>query len=617
MAPISLEGQTLGKYRILEPLGRGGMAQVFRAYHAQLDRYVAVKVLRSDLVGEQEFLARFTREARSVAALRHPNIVQVFDFDVQNDYYYMVMELMEGDSLKAAMSAFRARGEMMPVKEIARILTDVLNGLGYAHAEGITHRDIKPANILLTRRGQAVVTDFGIAQIVGGTNYTVSGALMGTLHYMAPEQGMGTNVDGRSDLYSLGVVLYEILTGHPPFDADTPLAILMKHLNDPLPLPHAPDAVIPAPFERVVLKALAKKPEERYQTAAEMARAVQEAAVACEAAGCDQQMRVSNLVDETTASAVEPAVEPLSEPVVVPLEPPQVYSGDARQNMVDVNFAADETDMNLEQHLTDEVQAAASANAGDEAPTNLSASLDEVWKSAARLFTTVGGVVSVALTQAADEVKQLEPEVKEAIRGSQPVQKNKNLPAENEVNILGVVVSDDDLAAPKAGLVEVEEDSRDLHPMGAGQAAIMGASILVGANLMIVGIGVATGWWGFFEYGWAAELLLVSILLSLLMHALSNIWMIIPVGILLGNGLLFSFLSITGSWGLMGLFWPLEPLLVGGTIYLAITLSRNAPQHASRLARQLGRPLAILSGGAVALVFVGSFIATVVHGLFF
>src|SRR5512136_26496 len=167
MAPISLEGQTLGKYRILEPLGRGGMAQVFKAYHPQLDRYVAVKVLRSDLVEEAEFLARFQREARAVAALRHPNIVQIFDFDVQNDLYYMVMELLEGDTLKAYMNSLRVHGERLPLGETVRIFTDVLAGLAYAHGEGIIHRDLKPANIMLTRRGEAVFTDFGIAQIVG------------------------------------------------------------------------------------------------------------------------------------------------------------------------------------------------------------------------------------------------------------------------------------------------------------------------------------------------------------------------------------------------------------------------------------------------------------------
>lgn len=273
--PASLEGQTLGKYRILQALGRGGMAQVYRAYHAALDRYVAVKVLRTDLIEQADFLERFRREARAVSALRHPAIVQVFDFDVQDDLYYMVMELLEGDTLRARLNAYRTRGEFLPLSEIVRILQDVLDGLDYAHHEGVIHRDLKPSNILLTRRGQAVLTDFGIAQIVGVTQHTVSGALLGTLHYMAPEQGLEGVCDARSDLYSLGIVLYEMLTGAPPFDAETPLAILLKHLNAPVPPPRQVNPGLPPVLEQIVLKALAKDPAERFQSAAEMRAALQ------------------------------------------------------------------------------------------------------------------------------------------------------------------------------------------------------------------------------------------------------------------------------------------------------------------------------------------------------
>jgi len=186
MAASPLQGQALGNYRILDRLGRGGMAQVYRAYHPQLDRYVAVKVLRSDLVDDESFLSRFQREARAIAALRHPHIVQVYDFDVQDDVTYMVMELLDDDTLTTRLHDHRARGERMPPGEVVRILLDVLDGLSYAHGEGMVHRDIKPANILLTRRGEAVLADFGIAQIVGSTRHTASGALMGTLNYIAP-----------------------------------------------------------------------------------------------------------------------------------------------------------------------------------------------------------------------------------------------------------------------------------------------------------------------------------------------------------------------------------------------------------------------------------------------
>ena len=305
------------------------MAQVFKAYHPQLDRYVAVKILRSDLVEEAEFLARFRREARAVAALRHPNIVQIFDFDVQNDLYYMVMELLEGDTLKAYMNSLRVRGERLPLGETVRIFNDVLAGLAYAHGEGIIHRDLKPANIMLTRRGQAVLTDFGIAQIVGGTQYTISGALMGTLSYMAPEQGLDGHCDVRSDIYSMGIAYYEALTGNVPFDADTPLAILMKHINDPLPLPRKLDPSIPESFERVALKALAKRPDDRFQSAAEMAGMLS-------AAAQETGIQVPETVN--VPQGISPSAPSKTGPVAV-------FSGPARQQIPDAGFASGDTDI--------------------------------------------------------------------------------------------------------------------------------------------------------------------------------------------------------------------------------------------------------------------------------
>ncbi len=326
MARTTLEGQTVGKYRILEPLGRGGMARVYRGYHPQLDRFVAIKVLRSDLVEDEIFLTRFRREAQAVAALRHPNIIQVHDFDVEDDIYFMVMELMDGDTLHTRLNDYRVRDEQMPWGEMVRILLDVLDGLAYAHQEGMVHRDIKPANILLTRRGQAVLADFGIAQIVGGTRHTVSGALLGTLNYMAPEQGLEGVSDVRSDLYSLGVVLYEMLTRQPPFDADTPLAILLKHVNDPLPLPREQNPDIPAPLERIVLKALAKERDGRFQSASEMAEAIKQAAAEAQ---IELPARISMPLSFSTNDA--------------PAESVAVFSGTARAKLADVEFAAQDT----------------------------------------------------------------------------------------------------------------------------------------------------------------------------------------------------------------------------------------------------------------------------------
>jgi serine/threonine protein kinase len=327
MAPQKLEGVNLGKYQLREQLGHGGMASVYRAYHPQLDRFVAVKVLRGELVDDPEFLARFQREAKIVASLRHANIVQVYDADLQDDIYYMVMELLEGDTLKARLTDYRAREEQMPTGEVVRVMLDVLDGLAYAHGEGMIHRDLKPANIMLTKRGQAVITDFGIAQMVGATRYTLSGALMGTLNYMAPEQGMQNQSDARSDLYSLGIVLYEMLTGKPPFDADTPLAILMKHVNEPLPMPPATGVVIPEAFERVLLKVLSKNPDDRYQAAKEMAQAIRAAA---EEASIQLPDRISLPLMASVAAA---AAEPIS-----------VISGSARQSITNTDFAKDQTD---------------------------------------------------------------------------------------------------------------------------------------------------------------------------------------------------------------------------------------------------------------------------------
>ncbi len=321
----SLEGQQLGKYRVLEPLGRGGMARVYRAYHAKLDRYVAIKVMRSDLVDDADFLARFSREARAIASLRHGNIVQVYDFDMHDETYYMVMELLEGDTLKTRLNDYRLRSEKMPYGEAIRLLLDVLDGLGYAHEEGMIHRDIKPANILLTKKGEAVLADFGIAQIVGGTRHTMSGALMGTLSYMAPEVVNG-KFDARSDLYAVGIVFFEMLTHTTPFDGDTPLAVLMKHINDPLPLPREFDPSIPDAFERILLKSLEKDPDSRYQNAAEMASALRQAARQLD---LDIPSSISLPLSFTTAEA--------------PAESVAVFSGTVRQQLIDEQFADDDT----------------------------------------------------------------------------------------------------------------------------------------------------------------------------------------------------------------------------------------------------------------------------------
>jgi len=261
-----LAGATLGRYQVVGRLGRGGMADVYKGFQPSLDRYVAIKVLHPSMVEEAEFVQRFQREAKSVARLRHPNIIQVFDYDNQGDTYYMVMEFLDGPTLKAALEEVHRRKEEMPLQVALRIVSDVGAALAYAHEMGVVHRDVKPANIMLDRSGRVILTDFGVAKMLTGTKVTVTGTVLGTPAYMSPEQGMGEPGDSRSDIYSLGVVLFELATGRLPYDADTPLAVLLKHAHDPLPLPRAVNPDLPEEIERVILRSLTKDPADRYQT---------------------------------------------------------------------------------------------------------------------------------------------------------------------------------------------------------------------------------------------------------------------------------------------------------------------------------------------------------------
>ena len=263
----------LGKYEIIDRIGRGGMAEVYRGYHVSLDRYVAIKLLHPFLADDPEFKDRFENEARNVAKLKHPNIVQVYDFeyDGEGESYYMVMELIDGPTLKDRLFELSSTGERFPLSEAIRIVKSAAEALAYAHQRSMIHRDVKPANLMLDEDRRVVLTDFGIAKIVTGAQFTASGGMVGTPAYMAPEQGLGEAGDERSDIYSLGVILFQLATGRLPFDADTPLAIILKHLNEPLPAPHefAPD--IPEDLEQIICRALAKDPEDRYQSAAELA----------------------------------------------------------------------------------------------------------------------------------------------------------------------------------------------------------------------------------------------------------------------------------------------------------------------------------------------------------
>ncbi len=259
-------------YELIRRLGRGGMAEVYRAYNANLDRYEAIKVLHTFLADAPEFKIRFEKEARNIARLKHPHIVQVYDFDYDTagGSYYMVMELIEGETLKDRMQALTKKGETMPLSEALRFTREAASALSYAHKQNMIHRDVKPANLMLDEDNRLVLTDFGIAKIVTGSQFTATGGMVGTPVYMAPEQGMGEAGDERSDLYSLGVILYELVTGDIPFHAETPLALILKHVNQPIPSACEANPKLPFFIDDVIAKLLAKNAGERYQTADEL-----------------------------------------------------------------------------------------------------------------------------------------------------------------------------------------------------------------------------------------------------------------------------------------------------------------------------------------------------------
>jgi serine/threonine protein kinase len=266
-------GATLGAFRILHQIGEGGMAKVYQAYQPSMERYVALKVLPSHYAEDPQFIERFIREARTIAALEHRNILPVFDFGEQDGITYMAMRYVEGGTLKELLNKGR-----LTMHDILDLMVQICSALDYAHRRGVIHRDVKPSNVILDSEGAAYLMDFGIAKVLGKSgDLTATGAAIGTPAYMAPEQAMGENVDSRTDIYALGIVLYEMVVGRVPFQADTPMAVLMAHLREPLPLPRDFDTSISEPVQAVIIKALTKNPEDRYQTANELAEAFRKA----------------------------------------------------------------------------------------------------------------------------------------------------------------------------------------------------------------------------------------------------------------------------------------------------------------------------------------------------
>ncbi len=272
-----LVGQTIGNYRVEALLGAGGMGQVFRARHIHLDRPVALKVMHANLSHDPGFQARFRQEARAIAALQHPNIVEVYDFGEQNGLMYLVMELLSDGSLRGLMQKHAREGKPWPLMLAIDLVQQAAEGLAYAHSQGMIHRDIKPDNMLLRAvsgapgRYALKITDFGLARMAEGSMMTATGTAMGTPAYMSPEQCQGAHVDHRSDIYALGVVLYEVTTGYLPFTATTLSEAAYKHVFVPPTPPRQVRADLPEPLEAVVLRCLAKRPDDRYASAAEVA----------------------------------------------------------------------------------------------------------------------------------------------------------------------------------------------------------------------------------------------------------------------------------------------------------------------------------------------------------
>jgi serine/threonine-protein kinase len=265
-----LTGKQWGRFQIIEERGRGGMAVVYKAYDEVLKRTVALKVLLPLLAANREFTRRFNREAITAANLRHPGIVVIYDVGAHENFQYIVMEYLEGPTLQQEIQEKGA----MPIARVISILKQLAEALDYAHDQGLVHRDVKPANIIIGAHDLVTLTDFGLVKAATNTQITGEGAAIGTLKYMSPEQAQGTPIDSRSDIYSLGVVVYEMLLGETPFAGNTPYQTLQQLIHEPPPPLSQRNPQIPAMVERVVLQALAKEPQMRFSTAGRFAEAL-------------------------------------------------------------------------------------------------------------------------------------------------------------------------------------------------------------------------------------------------------------------------------------------------------------------------------------------------------
>jgi serine/threonine-protein kinase len=314
-------GKTIGgRYQIEELLGQGGMSAVYKAVDPNLRRAVAVKIIHPHLSGDQEFVRRFEEEAAAVAQLRHPNIIQVFDFNHDGNAYFIVFEFIPGESLQSYLKRLNEMNRPMPYQEAVDTAAKVGNALHFAHEQGLIHRDVKPANVMINVRQEPILMDFGIAKIVGGTHHTATGAVLGTARYMSPEQIKGQRVDVRSDVYSLGVMLYEMLGGRPPFEADSAMTLMMMHVQDPAPNLNQLRPDLPPGLTAVVHKALEKERANRFQTAADFTQALRNAHLGAPAV-VSPPLAVQ---PEAPASLAETALE--TEPAPTAMAQPETHT---------------------------------------------------------------------------------------------------------------------------------------------------------------------------------------------------------------------------------------------------------------------------------------------------
>ena len=315
MTQSSWIGRTISdRYEIQELLGQGGMSAVYKANDPNLRRVVAVKIIHPHLSSDPEFVRRFEEEAAAVAQLRYPNLIQVYDFNHDEETYYIIFEFVPGESVEMRLKRMKTAERPMDIAEVTEIVAQTADGLQYAHTKGLIHRDIKPANIMLNVTGDPIVMDFGIAKIMGGTQHTATGAVLGTARYMSPEQIKGERIDPRTDIYSLGITLFEMLGGRPPFKADSAMTLMMMHMTDPVPNLQDLRSDVPAEMVAVVNKSLAKDREDRYQTAAEFAAAL-------------RSIGKGAAAPIVAATMFETAVPKPADPAMTVLEPVDTSSG--------------------------------------------------------------------------------------------------------------------------------------------------------------------------------------------------------------------------------------------------------------------------------------------------